>query len=107
MNSQWTFVEKAALRDSDERYRFLFESSPAAVYSIDARGVIQEFNCRAAELWGRSPQPGDTDERFCGSYKMFRPDGSFMPHDECPMAQVVAGVTSEVRDGEVIIQRPD
>ena len=32
---------------------FLFESSPAAVYSIDASGVIQEFNRCAAELWGR------------------------------------------------------
>ena len=82
---------------NEERYRFLFEFSPAAVYSIDASGVIQDFNRCAAELWGRSPALGDTDERFCGSHKMFRPDGSFMPHDECPMAQVVAGKVSEVR----------
>ena len=92
---------------SEERYRFLFESSPAAVYSIDASGVIQEFNRCAAELWGRSPALGDTDERFCGSQQMFRPDGSFMPHDECPMAQVVAGKVSEVTNGEVVILRPD
>ena len=96
-----------ALRESEERYRFLFESSPAAVYSIDASGVIQEFNRCAAELWGRSPALGDTDERFCGSHKLFRPDGSYMPHDQCPMAQVAAGVVSEVSNGEVIIQRPD
>jgi len=38
---------------------------------------------------------------------MFRPDGSFMPHEQCPMAEVVAGTLSEVRDGEVIIERPD
>ena len=75
------------LNHSEERYRFLFEFSPAAVYSIDASGVIQDFNLCAAELWGRSPQLGDTDERFCGSQQMFRPDGSFMPHDECPMAK--------------------
>ena len=107
MNPQRTFMEKEALRDREERYRFLFESSPAAVCSADALGVIQEFNHCAAELWGRSPQPGDTDERFCGSHKMFRPDGSFMPHDQCPMAQVVAGAMSEVRDAEVVIERPD
>ena len=95
------------LNHSEERYRFLFESSPAAVYSIDAAGVIQDFNLCAAELWGRSPQLGDTDERFCGSQQMFRPDGSFMPHDECPMAQVVAGKVSEVVNGEVVILRPD
>ena len=87
MNSQSTSLHNG----NRERYRFLFEHSPAAVYSIDAAGVIQDFNQCAAELWGRSPELGDTDERFCGSHQMFRPDGSFMPHDECPMALVVAG----------------
>ncbi len=95
------------LRESEERYRFLFESSPAAVYSIDASGVIQDFNSCAAELWGRTPAKGDTDERFCGSHKLFRPDGTFMPHDECPMAQVASGEVPHVHDGEVVIERPD
>ena len=57
--------------------------------------MIQEFNRRAAELWGREPALGDTDERFCGSFKMFRPDGSFMPHEQCPMAEVLSGKISE------------
>jgi len=69
--------------------------------------VIQEFNRRAAELWGREPEPGDTDQRFCGSFKLFRPDGRFMPHEECPMAEVVSGTISEVRDAEVQIEHPD
>ena len=56
---------------------------------------------------GRVPAVGDTDERFCGSFKLFRPDGSFMPHERCPMAAVVAGTISEARDAEVIIERPD
>ena len=30
-----------------------------------------------------------------------------MPHPECPMAEVVSGTLSEVRDAEVIIERPD
>ena len=81
--------------------------SPVAVYSIDASGVIQEFNRVAAELWGREPALGDTDERFCGSFKLFRPDGSFMPHEQCPMAQVVSGEILEARDAEVLIERPD
>jgi PAS domain S-box-containing protein len=85
----------------------LFDLSPVAVYSIDASGVIQEFNRVAVELWGREPAPGDTDERFCGSYRLFRPDGSFMPHEQCPMAQVVSGEISEARDAEVLIERPD
>ena len=97
----------AAPRESRDRYRVLFDLSPVAVYSIDASGVIQDFNRVAAQLWGRSPRPGDTDEKFCGSFKLFRPDGTFMPHDQCPMAQVVTGEIEEVRDGEVIIERPD
>ena len=92
---------------NEERYRFIFEHSPAAVYSVDAYGVIQEFNRCAAELWGRTPALGDTDERFCGSQKMFRPDGSVMRHDECPMARVVAGEVPEVTNGEVVLLRPD
>ena len=108
MNSQLMSPTNKPLSDSEERYRFLFESgSPAAVYSIDTSGVIQEFNRCAADLWGRSPVIGDTDERFCGSHQMFRPDGTHMPHDQCPMALVVAGKVSEVRNGEVVILRPD
>ena len=79
-----------AMRESDEHYRILFDLGPVAVYSCDASGVIREFNRRAAELWGRTPEPGDTDERFCGSFKLFRPDGSFMPHEQSPMAEVVS-----------------
>ena len=77
-----------AIRQSEQRYRTLFNLGPMAVYTIDTSGVIRDFNRHAAELWGREPALGDTDQRFCGSFKMFRPDGSFMPHDQCPMAEV-------------------
>ena len=96
-----------ALRRSEERYRTLFNLGPVAIYSIDTSGVIQEFNRRAAELWGREPALGDTDQRFCGSFKMFRPDGSFMPHEQCPMAEVVSGKITAAHDAEVLIERPD
>jgi PAS domain S-box-containing protein len=102
-------VEKAhaVVRDSEERYRTLFDLCPVAVYSCNTSGVIQNFNRRAAELWGRAPALGDTDEQFCGSFKLFRPDGSFMPHEQCPMAEVLSGKIAEMRDGEVLIERPD
>jgi PAS domain S-box-containing protein len=96
-----------AIRQSEERYRTLFNLGPMAVYTIDTSGVIQEYNRKAAKLWGREPALGDTDQRFCGSFKMFRPDGSFMPHDQCPMAEVVSGKVSVVHNGEVLIERPD
>jgi PAS domain S-box-containing protein len=97
----------AAVRESEERYRTLFDLGPVAVYSCAISGVIQKFNRRAAELWGREPAFGDTDERFCGSFKLFRPDGGFMPHEQCPMAEVLSGKISGARDAEVLIERPD
>ena len=61
----------------------------------------------AAELWGREPALGDNNERFCGSFKMFHPDGSNVPHEQCPRADVLSGVIPEARDVEVHIERPD
>jgi PAS domain S-box-containing protein len=95
------------LRESEERYRTLFNLFPMAVYSCDASGVILKFNRVAAEMWGREPVIGEKGERFCGSFKLFRSDGSFMPHEQCPMADVVSGKIPEVRDAEVVVERPD
>ena len=95
------------LRVSEERFRTLFELGPIGVYSCDASGIIQDFNRRAAEMWGRQPTLGDPSRRYCGSFKMFRPDGSFMPHVQCPMAEVLTGKIPEVRDTEVVLERPD
>src|SRR5271163_2803007 len=49
----------------------LIELFPMAAYAVRAPdGVIAWFNSGAAELWGRIPVLGDTDERFCGAYKL-------------------------------------
>lgn len=95
------------ITETEERYRTLFDLAPVAVYSCDASGVIRDYNNRAAELWGRKPEVGDTDERFCGSFRMYRPDGSFMPHEQCPMGDVLTGKVPGIHDGEVHIERPD
>jgi PAS domain S-box-containing protein len=84
----------------------LFEQLPFAVYVCDRDGLVLRYNRRAAELWGRSPKLGDPNERFCGSYRMFRPDGSLLPHYQCPMADVLRTGVS-VREQEVHIERPD
>src|SRR5258705_11233862 len=84
----------------------LFEQLPFAVYVCDRDGLVLRYNRRAAELWGRSPKLGDPNERFCGSYRMFRPDGNLLPHHQCPMADVLPPRVS-VRVKEVHIERPD
>jgi two-component system CheB/CheR fusion protein len=94
-----------ALRASEERYRTLFDLVPVAVYSTDAEGVIQEFNRRASELWGRAPRKGT--EKFCGSFKLFHADGAAMTHEECPMARVLQGEELSPDDCELIVEQAD
>jgi PAS domain S-box-containing protein len=85
----------------------LMELLPAAVYVCEApSGVITYYNRRAAELWGRAPAIGDTDERFCGSFRLFRTDRTPLPHAETPMAQVLNGA-APIRNQEVVIERRD
>jgi PAS domain S-box-containing protein len=84
----------------------LFEQLPFAVYVCNRDGLVLRYNRRAAELWGRAPKLGDPNERFCGSYRMFRPDGSLLPHHQCPMADVLRTGVS-VREQEIHIERPD
>jgi PAS domain S-box-containing protein len=97
------------LRDEEQAFALparLFEQLPFAVYVCDGDGLVVQYNRRAAELWGRTPNLCDPNERFCGSHRMFRPDGSLLPHHECPMAHVLrTGVA--VRQQEVHIERPD
>ena len=96
------------LRDEEQAFELpgrLFEQLPFAVYVCDRDGLVLRYNRRAAELWGRSPKPCDPNERFCGSYRMFRPDGSLLPHHQCPMADVLRTGVS-VREREVHIERP-
>ena len=96
-----------ALRESEERFRALFDRGPIAMYACDAEGVIQEFNRNAVLLWGRQPTRGDSAERFCGGFKLLFPDGSPMRHAQSPIAAVLKGETPIEHGVEVIIERKD
>ena len=98
---------QARLRESEERYRRLAEVMPVGVYTCAApSGSITYYNQHAARIWGRAPEPGVTDERFCGSLRLFLPDGTYLPHAECPMA-VALREGRAFRNEEVLIERPD
>jgi PAS domain S-box-containing protein len=79
---------------------------PMAAYVVQADGVVIWYNARAAELWGRKPVIGDTDERFCGAHTLYRADGSHMAHCDTPVALALSTGAS-VHEEEVIIGRPD
>ena len=79
---------------------------PVAVYVCDTSGIIQNYNNRAVELWGREPRLGDPAQRYCGSLRLYSPDGKLVPHEESKMAEVLrTGI--EARDLEVVMERPD
>ena len=79
---------------------------PMAAYVVQADGVVVWYNARAAELWGREPAIGDTDERFCGAHTLYHPDGSHLAHCDTPVALALSTGAS-VHEQEVIIERPD
>ena len=93
-----------ALLASERTLRQLIDNLPIAVYVCDASGVIERYNRRAVELWGREPTR-DTD-RFGGSYKIHTAEGSDLPRSAGPMAQVLRTGTP-VSNQEFVIERPD
>ncbi len=94
----------AELSLTEKRYRQIVCSLPAAIYTTDAEGRVTLYNEAAVALWGREPEIGK--DLWCGSYKIFRPDGSELPTDQCPMA-ITLKTGKGVRGEEIIIGRPD
>jgi len=95
-----------ALRAGEQMFRELVDMLPIAVYVCDSSGAIESYNKRAVELWGRAPNIRDIADGFCGSYRIYNLDGTYLPHAECPMAQVLrTGKT--VSNEEIVIERPD
>lgn len=99
-----TLRAQATLRERERRFRELLDALPAAVYTTDAAGRITYFNEAAADLWGHRPALGSSE--WCGSWKLFWPDGTPLPHAECPMA-IALTEDRAVRGMEAIAERPD
>jgi len=102
-NSERDKIE-IALRETEQRYRQLVHSLPVAVYTCDREGHITLYNDAAVVLWGREPQLGR--DLWCGSWRIYRPDGTPLPVDECPMA-IALKEGRAVSGQEIVIERPD
>ncbi|GGA80554.1 hypothetical protein GCM10011507_34720 [Edaphobacter acidisoli] len=93
-----------ALQETEQRFRTLFNSAPMGVLVCDEQGVIRNYNHLAVQLWGREPARGV--ERYCGSSKMWKPDGTPLDHDRNPIVEVLrTGVPAS--GVEISIERPD
>jgi PAS domain S-box-containing protein len=96
--------EQATLRERERRFSELLGALPAAVYTTDAAGRITYYNDAAADLWGQRPALGSSE--WCGSWKLYWPDGTPLPHDQCPMA-IALREDRAVRGQEAMAERPD
>jgi PAS domain S-box-containing protein len=96
--------ENRGLRESERQTRELLDALPAAIYTTDAKGRITYYNEAAVALAGRRPQIG-TDE-WCVTWRLYWPDGTPLPHDECPMA-IALKEDRAVVGYEAIAERPD
>ena len=90
--------------NKDDYFRKIVDELPAAIYTTDAKGYITYFNEAAAALWGHRPELGKSE--WCGSWKLFWPDGSVLPHGECPMAMAI-NQKQPNRGMEAVAERPD
>src|ERR1700694_1221950 len=104
--SQLGFLRQAgeAVAGGDVYFREVLQALPAAVYITDANGHITFYNEAAAALWGHRPELGKSE--WCGSWKLFWPDGSVLPHGECPMAWALKQ-KRPIRGMEAVAERPD
>jgi PAS domain S-box-containing protein len=87
-------------RDADA----ILQALPVAVYTTDAAGKITFYNEAAAQLWGVRPELGKSE--FCGSWKLYWPDGTPLPHHDCPMALALRE-RRPIRGMEAVAERPD
>ncbi len=85
-------------------YRDFLQAVGVAVYTTDSVGRLTFFNEAAAALWGYEPTLGESV--WCGSWRLFFPDGQPMAHTECPMATALLE-RRPIRGEEAILERPD
>jgi hypothetical protein len=82
----------------------LAEGLADPVYTTDAAGYLTYYNPAAQRLWGWQPPAGR--QQWCGSWRLFRPSGAPLPHDECPTALALREVRP-VRGIAAVAERPD
>ncbi|HJU27067.1 MAG TPA: PAS domain S-box protein, partial [Rhodanobacteraceae bacterium] len=89
---------------SETHLRQILDAMPSAVYTTDAQGRLTYFNPAAVEFAGRTPQLGS--DEWCVSWKLYNPDGSPLPHEQCPMARALKE-NRAISGMEAIAERPD
>jgi hypothetical protein len=97
-------IQKAifAVQRRDEKSLVAINSLPIAVYATDADGYLTYFNQSCATFAGRMPRLGE--DRWCVTWKLFKENGEYLPHDQCPMATALRA-KSNIRGIRAIAQK--
>lgn len=93
-----------AARQGSASMEATLDQLPAPIYTTDAEGRITFFNRACIDFAGRTPVVGE--DRWCVTWKLYNQDGTFLPHDRCPMAVAIREKRA-VRGIEAIAERPD
>lgn len=97
-------IARAALLDSDDEFMARLDDIPLAVYRTDSQGRVTHYNNACIQFAGR--QPVVQTDRWCVTWKLYTTQGTFLPHDECPMA-VAIRENKSVRGVRAVAERPD
>ena len=89
---------------SEQTFRKLLDAFPAPVYTTDAAGRITFYNEAAVKFSGRQARLGT--DRWCVTWRLYWPDGTPLPHDECPMA-IALKEDRAVRGTRAVAERLD
>jgi len=93
-----------AARRGETALQSVLATLPAPIYTTDAEGWITYYNQACIQFAGRTPVPGE--DRWCVTWKLYGEDGSFLPHEDCPMAVAIKEKRA-VRGAVAAAERPD
>jgi len=97
-------IARAAARRGRDALHGALATLAAPIYVTDAEGWITFYNEACIDFAGRTPNVGE--DRWCVTWRLYNEDGTFLPHDACPMA-VAVREKREVRGAVALAERPD
>lgn len=97
-------VAASAILSSPQAFPEVLDELAAPIYLTDSEGTLTYFNDACVKLAGRTPRVGT--DKWCVTWKLYRTDGEYLPHDACPMAVAIRERRS-IRGAEAIAERPD
>jgi PAS domain S-box-containing protein len=75
-------AQQEEIRESEEKYRVLFDTLPLGITIADKSGAIVETNATAARLLGLPKSEHESRSLYGEHWRILRPDGSAMPPEE-------------------------